>query len=544
MDFDPSSSSPQPSVCSTTTAASTPRLMCSASVTASLQYLQRTAPRDQAADTTAHASPVSFDGGLHHDASAETFEMSTTPGAQQASCWFSLPSVCSPPSSLQSTRQMERDQATEHSRSEPASAVEPSTDDQAGGHASSLQEFATTAIIDGVTRNLILKSSRTGYYGVSIKGLMSSTRPYHATVNGNHLGVFATAVEGAVAVWRYVDAHNYAPYLPSAAEALGPCPIGATAKRRHGKGCGGFQQPGKRIREDGPVDEQGRPKWRKGELFCGASACRPSAGVVNSVTRANDAVRNRKRSRENDESDITLPNFGLPSLQPSTMEPQLLEASSDGGAGVQLPTPLHQSGTAIASQAPDCSSQRQRLSLAAAALQPSASGSLLMPSQPSTRQCSQQSLPSQSCSQQSSQQRAPATNVRQMYCRLRSEPQRTAMDLQQSSPSQPSRPPSMPSQLSPLQSSQQSSPGTLFNVRQMCRQVQSGNVPEDLGVAFFPCLTAMLEAFNKADASDLPALLAGGFLADQREGVMQVRSKPLARQLTAAAARIRSIEHV
>ena len=166
----------------------------------------------------------------------------------------------------------------------------------------------TEAIIDGTRRNLIMnRGNSSGYYGITYRSFQSRSRPYCAMVRGKHLGAFATAVEGAIAVWRYVDEQQLEPHVLLSSEPLGPCPISASAKRKRGKGCGGFQRRGHPTCQDGPIGDDGRPKWIKGVLFCGESACRAAAGVVNSQTRATDLAR--KRPRDPEAPIITLPNL-------------------------------------------------------------------------------------------------------------------------------------------------------------------------------------------------------------------------------------------
>lgn len=405
-----------------------------------------------------------------------------------------LPSALLPPSvSLQSSAPsvVSHDDA----ESDPAFAGITSAMDSPSTASSDLQpvcqQVATTAIIDGVSRNLFMKHSRTGYYGVSLKRRKSRS-VYYATVadsdgSRQHLGAFESAIDAAIAVWRRVDEHNLVPFLARPVDTLGACPIGAPAKHKQGKGCHGVQKLGQRTWSDGPIGSDGLPKWRTGDLFCGASACRIEAGLVSgwtSHTRAIDKARKTGTRFWGDaeaigeEPVITLPNlapsFMLPS-QPSAMDLQPSPTSpADNGA---------RSGRA----------REARLTST-----PSAA-----PTQPSLLQSS----PSVQPSQQSNEAPWPC-NVHIAW------------------PAQALT--SLPVDLQRLKRA----------IGQMSR---TGKVPLELAKVCYPALMKLLEAVDKADDLYVPTLL-GGMLPTTdsvEEGIGELRCDVLARRLEDVARRLR-----
>ena len=352
-------------LCSASTA---PSSMCSAPLTACSQSSQRTVPHRQTAETTRHMSPSTSDDGRQRDASVETcgqqtIALAVCSGASNnhahrldaplrseslslsaSSSCFVAPSAASLPTSSSPLQQLSA--AVPLVGSEPSSVSVRS----AGGEPPLLSPIApsaevlTEADIGGTRRKLILNSNnQTGYYGVTRANkptYSTSGQPtkqsYQAIVHGKYLGAFSTAVEAAKAVWQFMDEQELEPSLVQSAEPLGPCPIWAPAKRKGGKGCGGFQRRGHRTHQDGPIGDDGQVRWRRGALFCGESACRPAAGVVNSQTRLNDMARKRPRRNEapahapappatlQDFGTRTLPRFGVTSTSsgsgPSAME--------------------------------------------------------------------------------------------------------------------------------------------------------------------------------------------------------------------------------
>ena len=450
--------------------------------------------------------------------SALLHELQPWAASSQPSLAFSQP-ASSQPSSLQPS-------SSQPSSSQPSSqqllALAPSAGDEPSSlsGAISSSDQVTEAIIDGTRRNLIMNGrNSSGYYGITYRSFQSRSRPYCAMVRGKHLGAFATAVEGAIAVWRYVDEQQLEPHVLLSSEPLGPCPISASAKRKRGKGCGGFQRRGHPTCQDGPIGDDGRPKWIKGVLFCGESACRAAAGVVNSQTRATDLAR--KRPRDPEAPTITLPNLSVTSMPSarsgsSAMEPQPSPAIPPASiARVNCGNLL-----ARTAAAPSLSTEPQPLPSPAAAT--GCATCLSLPSQPPSMQ--------------------PASS------------QLSTLQSLQPLPTQPQ--PSQPSPLRPLQpppsQPSTSSSGSAVHQTQalqvlarrsvemstLIRFQREACLPLELEVALVPNLMQLLKAFNEASDNDVARLLQRG-MNPIAGGLI---SRPLAQALTAATARIRSYQ--
>lgn len=526
----PSSSRSLTPLCSASTAPLSMRLV---PLTASSQSSQRTVPHRQAAGTTRDMSSSISDDGRRCDASEETCGQQTTAlgfctdasnnhahrldaPSPSESLSLSASSPCLPPPvALLPTSSSPLQQL---SASVPLVGSEPSSVRSAGGEpplsspAAPPAEVLTEANIDGTRRKLIMNgNNRTGYYGVTKASNYSTSgqpikQSYNAIVRGKWLGAFPTAVEAAKEVWRFMDEQELEPSLARPAEPLGPCPIGAPAKRKGGKGCGGFQRRGHPTHQDGPIGGDGQVRWRCGALFCGESACRPAAGVVNSQTRLNDMARKRPRHNEAHAPapPATLPDFGTQTL------PQFGVTSTSSGSG------------------PSAMQYPQRSPVTSLALQPSQS------SQPLPSQLSH--LPVQPSQPRSPTQPEPQPSLPSLAQSLQPGPTQS----QPADPSSSQQPRCIPLSREEvaLRDVLMKRPVEYSTLAFVQREGELAHLPIELEVAFFPNLMKLLQAFNQASDRHVAQFLQKGV----RGGDMASMSgRALKRQLEAAVARIISV---
>ena len=101
------------------------------------------------------------------------------------------------------------------------------------------------------------------------------------------------------------------------------CPVEGVAKRIGGRGCGGFSRVGFRTRTEGPLGDDGKPRWLVGALYCGQSACREAAGHVNDESREKNKLAQQQRRSGVGKAESKqppppppLPNFGASIAQP------------------------------------------------------------------------------------------------------------------------------------------------------------------------------------------------------------------------------------
>ena len=105
--------------------------------------------------------------------------------------------------------------------------------------------------------------------------------------------------------------------LPESNNTMAACPIGASSTRHGARGCRGVVNSKWPTRQDGPLGEDGKPRWEAGELFCGASCCRPAAGIF--VDKQKDRERHRQGPKrevpseaEGGEGETSQTNYYVP----------------------------------------------------------------------------------------------------------------------------------------------------------------------------------------------------------------------------------------